>query len=44
MNGFVNFFWFDFSGFGVSLVNDVFLYEMCFDVIGEDGEVVVFFD
>ncbi len=44
MNGSVNLSWFDPSGFGVSLANDALLYEMCFDVTGEDGEVAVFFD
>lgn len=44
VNGTVYLSWFDPSGFGVSLSNDALLYEMCFNVTGDDGEAAVFFD
>lgn len=44
VNGTVYLSWFDPSGFGVSLPNDALLYEMCFNVTGDDGEAAVFFD
>ncbi|NET33545.1 MAG: T9SS type A sorting domain-containing protein [Cyanothece sp. SIO1E1] len=44
VNGSVNLSWIDPSGFGASLANDALLYEMCFDVTGDEGEVAVFFD
>lgn len=36
--------WFDVNGVGVSMPNDALLYEMCFDVTGNEGEVSVSFD
>lgn len=36
--------WVDLMGFGVFMLDDGILYEMCFIVIGSGGEVFVFFD
>ncbi len=43
-NGLLRFLWLDRQGLGISIPDDQILYEMCFNVLGEGGEVPVFFD